>query len=126
MNEIAIDYGTKRVGVAVNLRGVVIPLPTLEGLSWTSLCARLKDIQRENGSGPVVLGLPLTGQGKETALCTEVRKFAVFLEERGFDVKLTRETGSTMEARTGSRNMSGANLDSLAASVILKRYLGVS
>ena len=126
MNEIAVDYGRKRVGVAVNLRGVVIPLPTLEGLSWTALSGRLKDIQRENGSGPVILGLPLTGQGRETELCGEVRKFAAFLMERGFDVKLIRETGTTLEARQGSGNRCGGNLDSLAASVILKRYLGSS
>ncbi|MCD4701583.1 MAG: RuvX/YqgF family protein [Candidatus Aegiribacteria sp.] len=127
MNEIAVDYGRKRTGFAICLVGIVLPLPPLAETTWDSIADRLKHIQNENGSGRIILGLPLTAAGKPTELSDEVEKLSGYLETRGFIVELVRETGSTLETEGDvqvNRRRDGKK-DSLAAMIILKRYLGM-
>lgn len=127
MNEIAVDYGRRRTGFAICLSGVVLPLPPLTETTWAGISSRLKHIQSENGIGSVILGLPLTAEGKVTELSDEVEKLAEYLKNSGFIVVLVRETGSTIEAEGETRMKFRRNgkKDSLAAMVILKRYLGM-
>ncbi len=127
MNEIAVDYGRKRTGFAICLVGIVMPLPPLTETTWDSIAGRLQHIQNENGTGRVILGLPLTAEGKPTELSDEVEKLSGYLEKRGFIVELVAETGSTAETEGGAhvtRRRDGKK-DSLAAMIILKRYLGI-
>ena len=127
MNEIAVDYGRKRTGFAICLAGVVLPLPPLVETTWNGIDERLKSIQSENGNGRIILGLPLTAAGKPTELSDEVGKLAEYLTIRGFAVELVRETGSTAETEGEAPviNRRDGKRDSLAAMVILKRYLGM-
>ncbi|MCD4775359.1 MAG: RuvX/YqgF family protein [Candidatus Aegiribacteria sp.] len=127
MNEIAVDYGRKRTGFAICLSGVVIPLDPLSETSWNGISSRLKHIQDENAAGTVILGLPLTAEGKHTELSREVEKLAEYLRNSGFIVELVRETGSTAETveETGTNRRRDGRKDSLAAMIILKRYLGM-
>ncbi len=125
MNETAVDYGRKRTGFAICLSGVVMPLDPLTDTTWNGIVKRLRQIHAENGAGTVIVGLPLTSGGKSTELSIEVEKLAEYLAKNGFSVKLVRETGSTVEAdRVGRMNrLRDGRIDSLAAMVILKRYL---
>lgn len=127
MNEIAVDYGRKRTGFAICLVGIVLPLPPLVETTWESIAGRLKHIQNENGNGRIILGLPLTAEGKPTELSDEVAKLSEYLENKGFIVELVRETGSTAETEGEDRvnRRRDGKMDSLAAMVILKRYLGM-
>lgn len=127
MNEIAVDYGRKRTGFAICLSGVVMPLEPLSETTWNGISTRLKHIQDENVAGPVILGLPLTTGGKHTELSREVEKLAEYLENSGFVVELVRETGSTAETEveTGMNHRRDGRRDSIAAMIILKRYLGM-
>ncbi len=127
MNEIAIDYGRSRTGFAICLAGIVLPLDPLLKTTWKGILNRLKDIRDENGTGRIILGLPITAAGKPTELSIEVEKLAAYLEEDGFIVELVRETGSTAEAEgeTSMNRKPNGRMDSLAAMVILKRYLEI-
>ena len=127
MNEIAMDYGRKRTGFAICLVGIVLPLPPLVETTWNRIADRLKHIQDENGTGRIILGLPLTAAGKHTELSDEIEKLEEFLKNIGFDVKLVRETGSTAETEGEARvnYQRDGKRDSLAAMVILKRYLEI-
>ncbi len=125
MAEIAIDYGRKRTGFAISLSGVVLPQDPLVDTTWTVIAQRIRTLQSEYDCGIVVLGLPLTSEGKPTEFSNEVELLAEFLKHEGFEVELLRETGSTREAimqRTDDRR--DGKRDSLAAAIILKRYLG--
>ena len=127
MNEIAVDYGRKRTGFAICLSGVVMPLDPLSETTWNGISSRLKHIQDENAVSTVILGLPLTAGGKHTELSREVEKLAEYLETSGFVVELVRETGSTAETEgeTGMNHRRDGRRDSIAAMIILKRYLGM-
>lgn len=121
------DYGKARTGFALHLSGVVLPLEPMLNTTWEGIRERLESIQVESGSGTVVLGLPLSASGRPTLLSREVEGLADFLRGRGFRVELVVETGSTAEA--GSRSKEGSRrdgrLDSVAAMIILKRYLSI-
>ena len=125
MAEIAIDYGRKRTGFAVCLSGVVLPQDPLVDTTWTMIAQRIRILQSKYDCGTVVLGLPLTSAGKPTELSNEVELLAEFLRREGFEVELLRETGSTREAiMQNTDDRRDGKRDSLAAAIILRRYLG--
>lgn len=111
-----------------------MPQEPLLDSTWDGITRRLRDMVREDGPVTVVLGLPLTASGRHTELSREVEDLARHLEERGFRVELVNEVRSSMEAsgpsagsstpEAGDRERNG-RLDSVAAMVILKRYLGL-
>jgi putative Holliday junction resolvase len=123
----AVDYGRARTGLAVLIAGVVLPLdPLLDG-RWSALLGRLRALADEHGSGTVVLGLPLSASGKPTELSVEVEALASWLRAEGLVVVLETETGTTVEAiQHGMRDRRDGRLDSVAASVLLERYLAKS
>lgn len=124
MPVVALDYGKRRTGFAACLEGVPVLLEPAVGGGWRGILARLVELRDEYGELEIVLGLPLSGSGKPTALCDEVRKFAAFLREHELRVALFTETGSTGEALSeGSRDRRDGKLDSAAAAVILRRFL---
>ncbi len=125
MTEIAIDYGRKRTGFAICLSGVVLPQDPLVDTTWTMIAQRIRTLQSKYDCGTVVLGLPLTSSGKPTEFSHEVELLAEYLRRKGFEVELIRETGSTKEVKMQKTNkIRDGKRDSLAAAIILKRYLG--
>jgi putative transcription antitermination factor YqgF len=122
--DVAVDWGSKRVGIAVCISGVVVPQEPLLAPTPKRLAGRLREIARDYGPGRVVLGFPLAASGNRIPLCDEVEALAEKLREEGFEVHLQRETGTTLEARDlrGSHRRDGKT-DSLAAAIVLKRFL---
>jgi putative Holliday junction resolvase len=127
MGDIGVDYGRERTGFALCLSGVVLPLEPLLESTWDGIRKRILDIQAENGEGTVVLGLPLSASGRPTELSMEVEGLAGFLGQRGLTVELVVETGSSLEAgeTLGGSGARDGRDDSMAAMIILKRFLGL-
>ncbi len=124
---IGIDYGRKRTGFAISISGVVMPLEPLSDTTWKKIDSRIHSIINEHGTSTVVLGLPLTAGGKETELSCEVEELADYLRNEGHIVELVRETGTTVEAQALRKNKRrDGKMDSIAAVIILKRYLGLA
>ena len=124
MVHVGVDYGRKTIGLALHREGLVLPLPELHSGGWRGLETRLRSVLEEQGEGKIVIGLPLSAGGGETEHSSEVRGLARWLRERGFDVELCEERGTTAEARS---LLSGADglVDSVSAVLILKRYLSI-
>src|SRR3989338_8216075 len=84
MRIVGIDFGLKRIGVAVSdtLFSFALPIGKVERvkddqktlLNLLDLLKGYKDIQK------FVIGLPVHLSGKESVMSLEVRKFALFLE----------------------------------------------
>ncbi|MBD3370579.1 Holliday junction resolvase RuvX [Candidatus Fermentibacteria bacterium] len=125
VTQVGVDYGRRRTGLAANVNGVVVPLKPLCPSTWEGLVERLRRIAEDHGSGTVVLGLPLSAGGKPTELSREVERLGEYLREKGFQVQLQTEVRSSEEAEEllGGTDRSG-RVDSVAACVILKRFLG--
>ena len=69
---------------------------------------------------------PLTASGRETELCHEIDELAAYLRTCGHTVEMMQETGTTAEAVELRKNAKrDGRTDSIAAVIILKRYLGL-
>lgn len=129
------DFGARRIGVASGNRisQSARPLPVLMVNAgepdWTRVDALLAEWQPE----ALVVGLPLTLEGGEQEITRGARAFADALAQRsGLPVHLVDERHTSQEAsrRFAAQRASGAarrrdaaNIDSLAAAVILESWL---
>jgi putative Holliday junction resolvase len=132
---LALDFGAKRVGVAVSdeLRLTVRPLAALRGTNWKQLVKALSELCVEFDVRQVVLGLPLRLDGVEGDAATEVRCVARKLELSlrlpiDFqDERLTSKAAESALRRDGLNEREVfANADSEAAAIILRDYLSRS
>ncbi len=75
---VALDPGTKRIGVAVTdeTQMVARPLKRIERTSWKKLLLATKSILAEYDAVALVIGLPLESDGSESEMSTEARRMA--------------------------------------------------
>jgi len=115
MKILGIDYGKKRVGVAVGLRGVIEVRPVLQGRRKMVLAA-LADLCRKEKVDQVVVGI---SEGRMARL---TRKFAKELQSvLKLPVILFDETLTTQEAQR-LKGRKTKELDSVAAAILLERF----
>ena len=130
---LGIDYGSKRMGLAVSDLSCTIATPYkfLYRRDISADMAELRKIMAEKEIGAVVMGLPLQMNGEEGEIAAEVRKFAAILEENfKFPVLLWDErlSSSAMEnflikEADLSRKKRAKVLDASAAAYILQGAL---
>ncbi|MGQ0543638.1 MAG: Holliday junction resolvase RuvX [Blastocatellia bacterium] len=129
---VALDPGTKRIGVAVSdeNRQIARTLPIVSRRSWKNLLIEIKNILAEFDAIALVIGLPLEFGGEESEMSAEARDLARKFElSLDIPVFLQDERATTYEAR-GKLWKSGADkkeiaakLDSEAAAIILGDFL---
>ncbi len=127
---LALDYGTSRIGVAVSdpTRTLATAVAVHRAGRDGGVAAFLAPLVRERGVDQLVVGLPLTADGREGAIAVKARRFAARLgEELGLPVALVDERYSTQEAerllRGPGRKRSREAPDAVAAELILQQYL---
>lgn len=133
MNRIlAVDYGEKRIGLALSdpMQIISKPFKTLLFKSKLNMVENLLEIIHEQNVGLVILGLPLGAEGQETKKTLETRKMGEFLQEQlPVPVILWDERFSTVEANRELKKMgydyikAREFVDAVAASMILRSYL---
>ena len=120
---VALDYGAARCGVAVSdpSRTLATPRePVLRPGSRRGFALLVALIQ-EAGAERVIVGLPLSLSGGDSAQTTETRAFAERLARAvSVPVELYDERFTTSLARQAG---GGASLDSRAAAVLLDEWL---
>jgi putative holliday junction resolvase len=123
MRVLALDYGRARCGCAVSdPTGVLAsPVDAIRAPATRRGLARVRGLVRELGIDRVVVGLPLSLSGRDSAQTAETRAFAARLEqELPVPVELYDERFTTRLAeRTGGR----ADEDSRAAAHLLESWL---
>ncbi len=123
---LALDYGEKRIGVAIahKIARLPRPLTTLQN-SVNILNDIQKLVDREN-VGLVVVGLPRSMDGGYSAQTVAAEVFQKQLAQHiDIPVELTDETLTSVdaEAELAGRAYTKGEVDALAASYILERYL---
>ncbi|MFC2075586.1 Holliday junction resolvase RuvX [candidate division KSB1 bacterium] len=132
---LAIDYGDRRVGLAVSDPDRLISFPR-GFITWSGkreLMGKLAEFCRENEIGTVVVGLPRSLNGEEGPRAQLTRKWAgelqqtlkleiSFWDERFSSRQAQREIHS-MGERVGKRK---GRVDEIAASLLLQSYLDYS
>jgi len=129
---VAIDPGTKRVGVAVcdELRLIATPLPAIDRKSWKKLLSDVQTVIAEYDAAALVIGLPLNTDGSESSMSLEARDLARKFElSLDFPVFLQDERVTSYDARRSlwERGVSVKDtkkyVDSEAAAIILTDFL---
>ncbi|MBM4035762.1 MAG: Holliday junction resolvase RuvX [Planctomycetes bacterium] len=133
MRVLAIDYGDRRVGLAVGDTevGIAAGLPTLERRSPADdVVEPLRRVCREQGVGRIVVGLPINMDGSRGERARLALAFAERLREAlnievvTWDERLTtRQADRAMLEGDLSRRKRKERADRLAAQLLLQSYL---
>ncbi len=129
---LGIDYGEKRVGLAISDPSLTIaqPLRTIVYSSQQQLMQELRSLVGQYAVTKIICGLPLSMKGSDSRKTLEVREFAKMLEDKiKIPVSLFDERMTTLQAeltlhqlgKKPSRNRD--KIDQLAAQFILQTYL---
>jgi putative holliday junction resolvase len=135
MRVMAIDYGSKAIGVAISdeLRLTVRPLTTLRRnkQSRNQIIAQLQNLIQEHEVAELVVGLPLSLDGSFGDAAERVRIFIVELKKIisipiiEQDERLTsREAEEVMRELGFDMRKRKEKSDEYAAAIILQDYLG--
>lgn len=117
MNILAIDYGTKNIGLARASTDVKVALPFGRVGKIEELIKLIKQEKIEK----LVVGLPLGLNGQENKNTARARKFAKELEkETVMPLEFITEVFSSQAA---DRMSGGASRDEKSAMIILQSYL---
>ena len=129
----ALDIGSKRIGVAVSdpLRLFAQPVETIGSQGKKKDIARVAELVAERDVGVIVLGLPIRTDGTEGPEAAKTRRFAEAIEEAidGVTVHLQDERFTTSQAdrvliEGGVRRKKRKEvIDQMAAVLILQSYL---
>ncbi len=127
---IGIDYGLRRLGIAVSDPDGKLAFAVgvhVEGRDG-SVLALLSDLAVERGATSVVVGLPLTADGRETDMAARARRFADRVaEELALPVIMLDERYTSQEAKRWialrGRPAKRGEVDAVAAQIILQNHL---
>jgi putative Holliday junction resolvase len=129
---LAIDYGTRRIGLAVSdeLGVTAQGLPTLHRTNKRNDFDHLRRTIKTYGVGEIVVGLPLRMSGEAGTQADKVEEFAEALRARFklpvhlFDERLTSvEANRVLDETDMSDRRRKEVVDQLAAVLILQAYL---
>jgi putative Holliday junction resolvase len=130
MRYLAIDYGTKQVGLAICDAGETVASPLAVVRNESRLIERIADVVRTQNVEAVVVGLPLNMDGSKGAQAKVVLKFASELEEYlGIPIELQDERLTSFSAEHKlapadlSRGKKRKRIDAVAAAAILEAFL---
>jgi putative Holliday junction resolvase len=127
MKVLSLDYGEKRVGLALGDTETKLALPygVLERLSDETLVVQLQQIVVEEGVEVLLVGEPLGVSGQPTAQTEACRAFAALLREQS-QVKVVLFDERFTSQRADAAGASGGKVrgrDELAAMFLLQDYL---
>jgi putative Holliday junction resolvase len=123
---LGIDYGEKRVGVAIAHQVARLPRPLTTLANTSGLVEDIQALVEQEGAKLVVVGLPRGMDGGYTEQTRLVEVFAQKLAAAlAVPVELTDETLTSVDAENylGQRKSVKSDIDAQAAAYILERYL---
>ena len=128
---LGIDFGEKRVGIALSdkLNLIASPYKTIQYASENELINKIKNIVFEKEVKIFVIGLPLNMKGEDSAQTKKVRRFKNLLsilelpivyEDERFSSIIARKSLILQNVKTGHNK---SEIDKTAAAIILQQYL---
>ena len=129
MKYAAIDVGLKRIGIAISPDGsIVLPQEAILRKNRNQAARDVDNFLKSWEVETLVVGLPRDGSGSEE-MERRIRHFVSLLEPSETKIVWQDEQGSSFEAREMTmgdfRHKKDGRLDSVAAKIILERYLGL-
>ncbi|MBI3270147.1 MAG: Holliday junction resolvase RuvX [Planctomycetes bacterium] len=131
MRTLAIDYGEKRIGLALaDTHGIPLALPVLLRSTPERDLGALAQLVEDRRIGDVVVGMPLNMSGtvgpraRATLEFMDTLRAALAIPVHSFDERLTSVQATGMLAGSGlSRKHKRSHVNTVAAQLILGGYL---
>jgi putative holliday junction resolvase len=133
---LGLDVGDRRIGVAISDpdQHLAVPLPTVQRDNRGGEVEAIARVVEAEEVVAVVVGLPLSLSGEDSAQTETTREFArrlerrlpvevVMWDERLSSAEATRLAAGPARGRSERRRMPQADLDAIAATIILQSYL---
>lgn len=125
MSILAIDYGSKTIGLALVPDGTTtpVPLPPIPNAGKWNLRTDLAPIIKEKQVTTLVIGMPYTLSGERGPQAEVVEQVVQFLrDETDWDVQTVDERLSTQAAARFAKDFN-IPIDSAAAMIIAETYV---
>ena len=132
MRILALDHGTKRIGVAVSdeTRTVAQPLEFIPAEPFADFLARLRQLIREKEVELILVGLPRNMDGSYGPAAEKVQTFVTALKDavvvpvKTLDERLTSAQANRVLIQGGvRRDKRKVKVDKMAAAILLQGYL---
>ena len=134
MTVLAMDVGTKRIGMAISdpLNVIALALPTLERTDNQAYVDGIEKVVKERNVKLIVLGLPIHMNGRIGEEARAIKDFGSLLNCKfGLPIEFVDERWTTKEAEKSmlegdlSRKKRKSRIDQISAQIILQKYLGM-
>lgn len=135
MKYLGIDFGTKRIGLAVSDDEGTIAFPFETILNTSETSNTIMAIVKDKHITEIVIGIPTTDDGEETSATNGAHAFAEVLAEKcnvpihKIDERFTshaifqESVGKEMHHARKTKMKKPTDVDAQAAALILQRYL---
>jgi putative Holliday junction resolvase len=129
---LAVDYGRKRIGLAISdeLGITARPLVVINRKNRDADLKKLRQICAENAVSRIIVGNPLHITGETSEMAEEATRFAARLKKSlHLEVEMVDERLTSWEARQSLHETRGRStasrdaVDDIAAAVLLRDYL---
>jgi len=139
MKFLGIDYGTKRIGLAISDENGTLAFPKEIVLNDANTMDRLSEIIEKENVGELVIGESVDFSGALNALSARIEVFILELKEK-FNLPVhkqkefltsvearkageTKKSFSPSQAHSKVKQIKSGRIDASAAALILQRYL---
>ena len=132
MRILALDHGTKRIGVAVSdeMKMIATPLEYILTEPFADFLARLKELIREKEVEMILVGMPRNMDGSYGPAALKVQEFVAVLNSavavpiKTWDERLTSAQANRFLIQANvRRNDRKQKVDKTAAAILLQSYL---
>ena len=132
MRILALDHGSKRIGVAVSdeMKLIATPLEFIPAHPFAAFLVRLKELIREKEVELLLVGMPRNMDGSYGPAALKVQEFVGVLKEavtvpiKTWDERLTSAQANRFLIAAGDRRSKRRDkVDQTAAAILLQSYL---
>ncbi len=132
MRILALDHGTKRIGIALSdeLKMIAQPLEFVLAEPFADFMVRLKDLIRTKEVELILLGMPRNMDGSYGPAALKVQEFAAVLKDKiAIPIQLWDERLTSAQAQrfliegNVRREQRKEKVDKMAAAILLQSYL---
>ncbi len=136
---LGIDYGTKRIGLAISNENRSLAFPKEIVLNDANTLKKIGEILKKEKVGEIVIGESVDFSGKLNALSARIEVFILELQEKfNLPIHKQKEFLTSVEARRSKdgkkesnpsqshsklKQIKSGHIDASAAALILQRYL---
>lgn len=130
-NILACDIGLKRIGIATQINGILLPLTPILRKNRLQAAKELSNLLKQKNIQTLVVGIPKTDNEEEHQMERRIRHFITLIEFQGeicfvdesLSSQIAQERLYILSKKERAEKIKNGELDSLSAVVILERYL---